>query len=435
MKESIISVLKGNLFKETFIYTATDMIGKAMAFILLPVVSFYMPPAELGIATNFTVLTGLIVLLSGLAIVNSLPYFFYEQSKDENNQMVSNSILLCIILSSTIGCIMVLCHYIVETYLLLDWKIQLLSMAFVLGSLISQANLNVLRLENKAKLYAALQILQIVLHAIMVLFFVVTLKGGGIGKIYAEVLVFSFMGCVHFTILIRKGYFNLKSSVAWMKKLLSFGLPLLPHSLSFWLKGGMDKIFITTYCGLQYNGLYSMALSISSLYTMLIQSFFNAYTPYLQKRLSSDNVVQSEKNSIVKQIYYIILLFGFVGILSLGGCWIIFNFLVDSKYLPAFSYLPIILLANFIYTFYSFTIQFIYKVKKTFIMGIITFSGSLIQMLLTYWFIQIFGVMGATYSLLLGNLLITIGIMTYSNKVYPMPWLSFLSKRNIFTKQ
>lgn len=429
MKESIINILKGNLFKETFIYTATDMIGKAMAFILLPIVSFYMPPAELGIATNFTVLTGLIILLSGMAIVNSLFYFFYEQNKDENNQMVSNSIILCIILSCTICFIMIICHHLIETYLMLGWKIQLLSMAFVIGSLISQTNLNVLRLENKAKQYAVLQVSQIVLHAIVVLYFVVYLKGGGIGKINAEVLVFSFMGCIHFAFLMRKGYLKLKVSLVWMKKLLSFGLPLLPHSLSFWLKGGMDKVFITTYCGLQYNGLYSMALSISTLYTMLIQSFFNAYTPYVQKRLSTDDISTTGKNSIVKQIYCIIFVFGIVGILSLGGCWFIFNYIIDTKYLPAFGYLPIIILANFIHTFYSFTIQFIYKVKKTFVMGIITFSGSLLQMLLTFWLIKIFGVMGAAYSLLLGNIIITAGIMTYSNKVYPMPWFSFLTKR------
>ena len=78
--------LKGRkkaLVRETFVYTATDAFGRAMGFILLPFVSFYMPPDELGIATNFTVLTTIITLLAGQAVVNALPYFFYEQSKEE----------------------------------------------------------------------------------------------------------------------------------------------------------------------------------------------------------------------------------------------------------------------------------------------------------------------------------------------------------------
>ena len=187
----------------------------------------------------------------------------------------------------------------------------------------------------------------------------------------------------------------------------------------------MDKVFITTYCGLQFNGLYSMAISVSSVYTMLMQSFFNAYTPYLQKRLAGLDGGQcfDEKRSIVKQIYLIYALFGVVGILAVVICWGIFHYMIDSKYLPAMAYIPLIILANFIYTFYNFTIEFIYKVKKTLVMGIITFTGSLIQMLLSYVLIKEYGVMGAVYSLLIGNTMITIGISVYSNMVYRMPWL------------
>jgi O-antigen/teichoic acid export membrane protein len=56
-------------------------------------------------------------------------------------------------------------------------------------------------------------------------------------------------------------------------------------------------------------------------------------------------------------------------------------------------------------------------------MGIITFTGSLTQMLLSYVLIKEYGVIGAVYSLVIGNTLITIGISVYSNMVYRMPWL------------
>ena len=91
-----LAFLHKTLVKETFVYTLTDVIGKAMSFILLPIVSFFLPPSELGIATNFTVLTSLIILLAGLAIVNSVPYFFYEQDREENVSLVSNLLMLCL---------------------------------------------------------------------------------------------------------------------------------------------------------------------------------------------------------------------------------------------------------------------------------------------------------------------------------------------------
>ena len=420
-----LAFLHKTLVKETFVYTLTDVIGKAMSFILLPIVSFFLPPSELGIATNFTVLTSLIILLAGLAIVNSVPYFFYEQNREENASLVSNLLMLCLGLCVVVGGLAACFSQLIFEYLQLSLHIQLLGVVFVIGSLISSINLILLRLENKPKQYAILQVLQIILHALFVILFVIVLRGGGEGKIYDEVLVFSIVGMIHLVMMLKKGYISFRFQMPWIKRLLRFGLPLLPHSISFWLKGGMDKVFITTYCGLQFNGLYSMAISVSSVYTMLMQSFFNAYTPYLQKRLAGLDGGQcfDEKRSIVKQIYLIYALFGVVGILAVVICWGIFHYMIDSKYLPAMAYIPLIILANFIYTFYNFTIEFIYKVKKTLVMGIITFTGSLTQMLLSYVLIKEYGVIGAVYSLVIGNTLITIGISVYSNMVYRMPWL------------
>ncbi|MDO4975506.1 MAG: hypothetical protein Q4E61_04250, partial [Alphaproteobacteria bacterium] len=163
------------------------------------------------------------------------------------------------------------------------------------------------------------------------------------------------------------------------------------------------------------------------IYTMLVNSFFGAYTPYLQRRLAgfSNKVCQSEKKSIVKQTYLLYFLFVIVGVFTVFCSWFIFQYIIDRKYLPAFEFMPAIILANLIYSFYHFTIQYIFKAKKTLIMGVITFSGGLIQMFLSYYMIKLFGVMGAVYSMVIGNALVTICITLYSNKVYPMPWLGF----------
>ena len=424
------------MVKETFVYTVTDVVGKAMSFVLLPIVSFYMPPEELGIATNFTVITSLVAILSGLAIVNSLPYFFYEQNKEENSLMVSNLLLLCVMLSLAFALAIIGFHQVIFHYLQLSFYAQFLGVVFVIGSLISQSSLILLRLENKAHQFAYLQVFQIIFHAASVLFFVAVLKEGGMGKIYAETITFALMGFIHFLLLFRKGYIHFHLSTAWITKLLKFGIPLLPHSISFWLKSGLDKVLITTFCGLYYNGLYSMAISIGGIYTMLVQSFFNAYTPYLQKRLVTfdDNQEhRDEKIKIVKQTYFLLILFAIIGIVTIAGAWVVFNYLIDKKYLMAMNYMPLIILANFIYTFYSIAIQYIYKKKKTLVMGIITFTGSLVQILLSYCLVKTYGVMGAIYGLLIGNLIISIGVSLYSNYVYDMPWMllkSFFQKKH-----
>lgn len=84
-----------------------------------------------------------------------------------------------------------------------------------------------------------------------------------------------------------------------MRELLHFGIPLLPHSLSFWLKSGMDKVLLTTYCGLTINGLYSMAMSFGAAYSIFFTAFKGAYVPYLQKRLNAMNDINRDSENEV----------------------------------------------------------------------------------------------------------------------------------------
>lgn len=420
---------KKTLVKETFVYTATDAFGRAMGFLLLPFVSYYMPPNELGIATNFTVLTNIITLLAGQAVVNALPYFFYEQSKSENKRMVSNLLLICVVCCLLILCFTAIFNNLVYHYLKLSTRFQMLASLTVISSLINCTNLVLLRLENKSFNFATLQLIQIFLHCLTVIFFVIIFKWGGEGKIYSDVTVPIIMTFIHFTYMYRRGYICFSIEKEMLSKLLRFGIPLVPHSISFWLKGGMDKVFITSFCGLYNNGLYSMALTITSLYTVVSNAFFSAYTPYLQKTLAgiTPETEKLKKCQIVKLTYMLFGLFFILAILAILGGWVILYFIVDSKYQDSFVFVPWLILGLYIYAIYSFTIQFIYKQKKTLVMGTITFCGSIIHILIAYLLIKKLGVMGAVYSGLLSTLLTSVAIAIYSEMVYPMPWLSFFS--------
>lgn len=64
--------------------------------------------------------------------------------------------------------------------------------------------------------------------------------------------------------------------------------------------------------------------------------------------------------------------------------------------------------------------------KKTFGLGLVTFSGSVLQLLLTFVLVKTIGADGIKYSLVLGSLVIMLSVWWYSNKVYPMPWFSRL---------
>ncbi len=422
--------LNNRLVKDTFLYTLTDALGKALSFILLPFVSFYLPPDGLGMATNFSVLSSIVSLSAGAAIINTLPYFFYEQSKEETRKMVSNiflfSLFICILLFFLIVCF----HSVIHRYLQLDVKFQVIAVLYVLLSIFENMNMQLYRLEEKPKTFALYKTGQIVLQCLLTILFIIVLKWGGEGKIGADSSCMFAMGTIHCILIHKRGYFSLKYNVTVMRKVLSFGLPLMPHSISFWMKGGADKVFLTTFCGLFYNGIYSMALSLSSIYSLLSNAFFNAYTPYLHKKLAAitPQNEQLEKIKIVKGIYLLLGMFFLLSLLAIACSWILVHYIVNERYIPSFQLVPGIIFSLFIHAFYSFTIQFIYKQKKTKILGLITFSGSFIQMVLSYFFVKNIGYIGVVYSSIIGSMIVSFFISYYSYRIYKMPWFFFLHK-------
>ena len=92
-KDRIKGYLQHPIFKRTAIYTITDGITKSISFIVLPIVSYFIIPSELGIAANFDVLQNIVILLAGQVVVNSLPYFYYE-SKVRILVLIELSIML-----------------------------------------------------------------------------------------------------------------------------------------------------------------------------------------------------------------------------------------------------------------------------------------------------------------------------------------------------
>ena len=424
--------LKNPLVRDTFIYTLTDSIGKGVGFLLLPLVSFYVPPDELGIATNFVVLTSILSLLGGLAVVNSLPYFYYEQTQEQNKCLVSNLLLICLSLCGLLAIFDVCLCTIVENYLKLDPYLQLYAILCVTCTLINGASFQLMRLQDKPYWFAGIQLVQTALHCILVFLFVVALKWGGAGKVYADTGAAILLVGLHVILMYKKGFLGVCFDIVYIKKLLKFGVPLLPHSLSFWLKGGMDKIFITQYGGgLYQNGLYSMAMTLMSIYTLISNGFFRAYNPALQKRLAKINPENedNEKRNIIRITHKCIGMFFLLALFTVGASWVVLFYIVDDKYEASFQFVPWLVAGLFVSAIYSFAIEFIYKMKKTLVLGIITFTGSIIQMLLAYYFIRTCGVIGAAYSSLIGTIIISIALFIYSRKVYPMPWLTFYKNK------
>jgi len=160
------------------------------------------------------------------------------------------------------------------------------------------------------------------------------------------------------------------------------------------------------------------------LISFLTMAFNQAYTPFLYKKLNISNFedLNIEKVKLVRITYlYIPFILILSIIFTLISFFIVDNFLSDN-YLNTKKYIPWAIFSQSLQGMYYMFGLYVFFVKKTKGLAIITFLCALIHALLSYFLIQKIGAIGAAYTSVIVSFLNFIAVALYSNKVYDMPW-------------
>lgn len=427
MGNFIRKIAGSQLFQSTLIYTASDSIGKAIPFILLPIVARYLSSSDYGILTNFGVVSQIFLAICALNTYSALSVSYYKLDIDGISKYISNLIYLITVI--TIICLIITSFFsaVIFRYLGITRLWQNLALLSAFGTSIFSLYTSLLRMQNRTFLFSGFQIFQSLASASFALLFVVYWQWNWQGRVLS--IVITAMICLIWIIwsLKKEGYIFKKVDANEIKSAFFFGLPLLPHTLSFWFKSGVDKIIITNYVGLSANGIFSIALTLGGIIGVFTGAFFNAYTPAMFKDLSIiDTVSEHEaivtKNKLVKITYLFAFLLFFVCLFSYFIMKIAIPFLFKGDYLNAIKFMPFIMASLFFDGMYSIVSGYIFYREKTKILGAITFMSSILQIILTLFFVRKFGVIGAAYSTCIVSLVTFLAVFIYSNKIYAIPW-------------
>ncbi len=419
-----------NIYKNFILYAFTDGISKAIPFLVLPIVAYYISPNDFGIVTNFSVLGQILFSLVALSSHTSLAVNYYKFDDSERKSYIFNLLITSLFISIIFVVILFLFKKILYNYLQINFTWQLLALSWALFSTITQLFQTLLTLESRPKVFGLYQLAQSILSAGLTLLFVVTFLLGWKGRIESLVLSVSITGIAALILLVKEGKIEIEIKKKIVISTILFGLPLIPHTLSVWLKNGLDKIYITSSISLAENGLYSFAMNLSSVFSVLTIAFFSAFTPYLYKKLTTieklDNLsAQKEKLEIMKFTNIFILIY--LIILAIGYFLLKFFilYLFKSDYSGSTQYLFYMLIAAGLQIFYYFFSSYLFFLQKTKLIGTITFTSALIQALIGYFIVHNFGVLGLLKSSIFFTAVTAIFIAFYSNKYYPMPWMIF----------
>lgn len=420
-------IKRSNLLKSTIIYSISDIIGKAIPFILLPIVARYLSTSDFGILTNFSVAAQIFIAVCALNTYSALSVSYHKLDKGVLGSYLSNLIYLISLISIVCFVLTNVFSGVIEHYLGISRLWQNLAIVSAFGTAVFSLYTSLLRMQENVLKFSAYQIFQSLIGGILAVVFVVVMKWNWEGRILSIVLAAVITLLIIIWNMVKDRFLFKRIDLRQIKDAFYFGLPLLPHTLSFWFKSGVDRIIITNLVGLSANGVFSVALTLGGIIGVFTGAFFNAYTPSMFKDLNTiDEVSVEEAYLIKKKLVRITYIFAILLLIVCVSSYFIMKYIIPllfkGDYLGAIQFIPFLMATLFFEGLYSIVAGYIFYKRKTKILGIITFMSSILQMTMTWFFVKKFGALGAVYSAGIVSIITFIAVFIYTNTLYDLPW-------------
>ncbi len=416
----IIAKLRNStLFKNTFIYTLVQIINSGIPFLLLPVLTRYLTPADYGMIATYNTIVGALSIVTGIGI-GSVGVFFFHLEQKELKKYIGNVFNILLATTFLVSIFVILFEpYLVEKLKLpAIWLYMAIAVASV--QMMTSVNLSLWRAQQKAKPFSIYQILQTVFNVALSLLLIVALHYEWEGRVIGITVTAVVFGLFSLIFVYQKGYAVFNYSKEYMKDALKFGIPLMPHTIALWMRSGVDILLITSLVGVSQTGLYNVGFQFGMVVGIFASAFNSAFAPYLYENLK--NITPAIQRNLVKFTYmYFIGIIIFAMALSTFFIWLIPHFL-GEKFQGASQYIYLISLAYALQGMYMMVVNYIYYTKKTHLISMVTISTSILHVVLSYMLIQHYGAIGAAYASVISFFLTFVLVWRISSKVVEMPW-------------
>ena len=282
------------LFKDSVIYGLGGTAVQGLTILLLPVLTRLFDPDEFGTLDLALTITILFAPFLGLGLSRSIHRFYYEAEEGGERRLLTStgfwsalgpSLSVTLLLVAASGVLSRLVYATPEHWNLLALSFARLPFGFVLGY--SQ---QILRLRRQAIAFGAVSLLQSLVSVGLALFLVVYAQMGITGYVIGF-LGGAVLGSILGLFLIRREIvFTLSRSD--LRKLLAYGVPLVPIGLAFFVIGYADRFLVARWHSLALLGMYALASKVVVLPRLFVGAFGMAWHPYIMRLFAEDRGYQ-----------------------------------------------------------------------------------------------------------------------------------------------
>ena len=276
------------ILKDSAVYLLGELFAKALPFLLLPYLTRKLGAAGFGELSYYQTVLSLLALAFGLSQDGAITRYFYFYGKRNLPNVLRTGGLYTLALT-LLG-------------LLFAWWRQSWILGFVVLTAGSQtllgSQLAWRQCQKRALSYVAIQISSSALSAVLTVILLECTAYQPVAMRFAALCSVNFaVAAAAFCWANQKqpAHFTRRRALYSLRYILAFGLPLLLHHASGFVKGQLDRIIIYRMYSAAELGVYAAALQLAGILSIILMAVNKATVPYYyhaieQKKITAKHV-------------------------------------------------------------------------------------------------------------------------------------------------
>lgn len=412
--------------RNSVIYLTSSLISKAAPFFLLPLLTKYLTVEEYGLLSIFLVINMLYVACIGMGMSMNVTKNFFKTNKEGMALIIGNVLIVLFFMAFIF--LLVTTVFSLNDEVLFSVPVLYLMMLPIMAVLvmINQVYLTVLRCEEKACRYLLVEVSNAVIVFTCTCVLLMQFSQGWLSQVFANAISGFVISIISMVMLYKNGYLVFKINIKTIKEIYLLSIPLVPHVIGIVVINISDRLFIEKMVGLESVGIYSIGYSIGMLVSIVSESIIKAWSPWFFR-----NIESPDRNFKVKVVNFTYLYLVFLVIVSLFLYLLasfIFPYFIEEEFGGAVDYILPVGFAYCIHGAYRVFHVFVVYVGKTQYLAYSTFFAALVNIALNYYFISLYGVLGAVYSTCVSFLISALIVYFVQRKSFYLPWLYMIRK-------
>ncbi len=425
MKKGETGSNKAGLGKELalhgFIYALTNMIARAVGFIMIPVYTHHLSPAQYGIIELLDTTMAILALVAGQRVSGAILRFYFDsEDPQRRSRIVSSGLIACVCVTALLALgLQPFCPVLAKAIFgkpEYGVYIQLNLVSFV-GSFVVNLCYTYVRILKKSMLFLIVSISNLILALSLNILFIVHLDLGVFGVLYSGMIATSSTAIILLIFTFRKVGFGWDWPL--VKSMYVYIFPLVLGSLWSMAEDFLSRYFIRTLTGLTEVGIFSLAYKFGVINNFLITGpFFSIWNVKCWELAKLPE--GPEKMARIFTIFNFLALASGLA-LSIPAREII-QLAADHRFASSADFIPILVLGNILlsqYYFFTFGMQW---AKKTKYIGTISWIVGATTIVLDYFLIRWLGLWGAALAMLASSLFRNVLSFPTGQRLYRIPY-------------